>query len=102
MNFSGRHFPKDVILTTVRWYVRYKLSYRDIEELMAERGIDVDHSTLNRWVLKYAPLLAAEARRHRQSVGTSWRLDETYIRVRGQWKYRTGPWTRPATPSASC
>ncbi len=50
MKFSGRHFPKEVILTAVRWYVRYKLSYRDIEELMAERGVEVDHSTLNRWV----------------------------------------------------
>ena len=59
MNFSSRHFPKDIILTAIRWYLRYKLSYRDIEELMAERGINVDHSTLNRWVVKYAPLLAA-------------------------------------------
>ena len=61
MKFSGRHFPKDVILTTIRWYLRYKLSYRDIEELIAERGIDVDHSTINRWTHRYAPLLVAEA-----------------------------------------
>ena len=87
MMFSGRHFPKDVILTAVRWYVRYKLSYLDIEELMSERGIKMDHSTINRWVVKYAPLLAAEARRHKRDVGVSWRLDETYIKVRGQWKY---------------
>ena len=53
MEFTGRHFPKDVILTTLRGYLRYKLSYRDIEELIAERGIDVDHSALNRWVIKY-------------------------------------------------
>ena len=87
MKFSGRHFPQDVILTTIRWYLRYKLSYRDIEELIAERGIDVDHSTLNRWVIKYAPLLVAEARYHKRTVGVSWRFDETYIKVSGQWKY---------------
>ena len=87
MKFSGRHFPKDVILTTIRLYLRYKLSYRDIEELIAERGIVVDHSTLNRWVVRYAPLLVVEARKHKRSVGVSWRFDETYIKVRGQWKY---------------
>ena len=87
MKFSGRHFPKDVILTTIRWYLRYKLSCRDVEELISERGISVDHSTVNRWVIKYAPLLAAQARKHKRSIGVSWRFDETYIRVRGQWKY---------------
>jgi transposase-like protein len=87
MKFSGRHFPKDVILTTIRWYLRYKLSYRDIEELIAERGIEVDHSTVNRWVVKYAPLLAAQAQHYKRSVGVSWRFDETYIKVRGRWKY---------------
>jgi putative transposase len=91
MKFSGRHFPQDVILTTIRWYLRYKLSYREIEELLAEllaeRGIDVDHSTLNRWVIKYAPLLMAKARYHKRTVGVSWRFDETYIKVRDQWKY---------------
>lgn len=87
MNFSGRHYPKDVILTAVRWYVRYSLSYRDVEELLAERGVKVDHSTINRWVVRYAPLLAAEARRREVPVGASWRMDETYIKVRGQWKY---------------
>ena len=87
MKFSGRQFPKDVILTTIRWYLRYKLSYRYIEELIAERGIDVDHSTLNRWVVTYAPLLVAKAQKHKRRVGVSWRFDETYIKVRGQWKY---------------
>ena len=77
MKISGRHFPKDVILTTIRWYLRYKLSYRDIEELIAERGIHVDHSAVNRWVVKYAPLLAAQAQHHKRSVGVSWRFDET-------------------------
>ena len=87
MKFSGRHFPKDVILTTIRWYLRYKLSYRDIEELIAEGGIDVDHSTLNRWVVRYAPLLVTAARNHKRSVGFSWCFDEPYIKVRGHWKY---------------
>ena len=87
MKFSGRHFPKDVILTAVRWYLRYNLSYRDVEELIAERGIVVDHSTINRWVVKYAPLLVEPAKNHEPKVGISWRLDETYIKVRGQWKY---------------
>ena len=87
MQFSGSHFPKDVILTAVRWYLRYKLSYRDVEELIAERGITVDHSTINRWVVKYSPLLAAKGQQEKRRVGVSWRLDETYIKVRGQWKY---------------
>ena len=67
--------------------MRYKLSYRDVEELIGERGLKVDHSTVNRWVIKYAPLLAAVARRHKRAVGLSWRLDETYIKVAGGWKY---------------
>ena len=87
MKFSGRHFPKDVILTAVRWYLRYNLSCRDVEELIAERGIVVDHSTINRWLVKYAPLLVEQAKNHKRKVGISWRLDETYIKVRGQWKY---------------
>ena len=87
MKFSRRHFPTDVILTTIRWYLRYKLSYRDIEELIAERGIEVDHSTINRWVVNYAPLLAAQAQHYKRNVGVRWRFDETYIKVRGRWKY---------------
>ena len=67
--------------------MRYKLSFRDLEEMMAERGVRVDHATINRWVVKFAPMLALRARRHRHPVGRSWRMDETYIRVRGQWKY---------------
>ena len=88
ISFSGRHFPKDVIMQGVRWYVAYSLSYRDIEELMKERGVCVDHATLNRWVIYYAPLLENEFRQHHKpSVGSSWRMDETYIKVQGEWCY---------------
>jgi len=87
MKFSGRHFPKDLILTTVGWYLRSNLSYRDVEELMAERGIVVDQSTINRWVVKYASWLVEPAKNHKPKVGISWRLDETYLKVGGQWKY---------------
>lgn len=87
MDFRGCHFPPDVILTAMRWYLRYKLSYRDVEELLAERGVSVDHATINRWVIKFSPALADAARSHKKPVGRSWRLDETYIKVRGKWKY---------------
>lgn len=88
INFKGRHFKKAIILMSVRWYVAYALSYRNIEELMAERGMKVDHATINRWVIKYAPLLEAEfTRRHKRNVGSSWRMDETYIKVKGNWCY---------------
>ena len=87
MDFSCLHYPKDVVLTAVRWYLRYRLSYRDVEEILAERGVRVDHSTINRWVVRFAPRLAAEARRHKAPVGGSSGMDETYIKVRGQWKY---------------
>ena len=70
----------------VRWYVSYSLSYRDIEELMLERGTKVDHSTLNRWVIEYSPLLENEFRKnHKKKTGRSWRMDETYIKVKGEW-----------------
>ena len=80
---DGRHFPKPIILTAIRWYLAYSLSYRDVEELLAERGVAVDHSTIARWVMRYSPLLLAAFRRQKRAVGSSWRMDETYIRVRG-------------------
>jgi transposase-like protein len=82
-----RHFLPDVILLNVRWYCRYPLSYRNLEEMMQERGIEVDHSTLNRWVLKYAPELDLRIRPHLQATNDSWRVDETYVKVKGVWKY---------------
>ncbi len=88
ISFSGKQFPKEIILTAVRWYVAYPLSYRHIEELMAERNIKVDHSTLNRWVIEYAPKLETEFRKsQKQSVNTSWRMDETYLKVKGEDVY---------------
>jgi transposase, IS6 family len=71
----------------VRWYLRYSLSYRDLEELMAERGLSLDHSTVARWVLRYAPELSKRIRRHLGRPGGSWRVDETYVRVAGKWTY---------------
>jgi putative transposase len=85
--FKGCHFPPEIVLTCIRWYARFKLSYRDIEELMAERGVSVDHATVNRWVVKFSSLLLKAARIRRTAGGKSWRMDETYIKVRGQWKY---------------
>ena len=88
ISFKQRHFKQDVILMLVRWYVGYALSYRDIEELALERGLQVDHSTINRWVIHYAPQLEAVFRkRSKRSTGRSWRMDETYIRVKGKWFY---------------
>ncbi|MDI9819893.1 MULTISPECIES: IS6 family transposase [unclassified Legionella] len=88
LNFKWRHFKQDIILMLFRWYLAYALSYRDIEELALERGLKVDHSTINRWVIEYSPQLEESFRkRHKRSVGISWRMDETYIKVKGQWVY---------------
>jgi putative transposase len=87
IEFKGSHFERDVILWGIRWYVAYPISYRHLEEMMDERGVEVDHSTLNRWVLKHVPLLDQEFRARKRPVGSSWRLDETYVRVKGVWKY---------------
>ena len=76
-----------MILQSMRWYLAYALSYRDIEEMMAEPGFSVDHSTINRWVLHYSPQLEAAFRRKKKRAGIRWRMDETYIKVKGQWKY---------------
>jgi putative transposase len=87
VSFKGAHFVRDIILTCVRWYLAYPLSYRQVEELMEERGVSVDHATIQRWVLKYSPLLEETFHRRKRPVGRSWRMDETYIRVKGQWRY---------------
>jgi transposase-like protein len=87
MTFKGAHFPQDIILMGVRWYLAYPLSTRHIEELMLERGVHVDHSTINRWVVRYSPQLEAAFHRRKRPVWISWRMDETYIRVKGEWGY---------------
>jgi len=85
--FKGRHFQDRLIVLCVRWYLRYCLTLRDLEEMMAVRGLQVDHSTVGRWVLRYAPELYQRMRREVRFPNRSWRVDETLIKVRGQWKY---------------
>jgi transposase-like protein len=87
VSFAGYRFPPDVILLAVRWYLRYGLSYQDVEELLAERGIEVDHVIIYRWVQRFTPLVIEAARPCRHSVGDRWFVDETYLRVAGVWRY---------------
>ncbi len=90
LSFKGRRYQKSIILSCIRWYLSYKLSLRDLEEMMAERGVEVDHSTIHRWVLCYSPELEAEMRRRKRPVGDSWRWDEMAIKIKGElkWLYR--------------
>ncbi len=81
------HYPLEVMLVCARWYAAYPLSFRHLEEMMQERGVFVDHSIVHRWALKILPVMALIFRRRKQPVGTSWRVDEIYIKVAGQWKY---------------
>ena len=85
--FKRRHFDSSIIILCVRWYITYKLSSRDLRDLMAERGVDLAHTTILRWVQHYVPEFEKKWSRFARPVGTSWRVDETYIRVRGEWKY---------------
>jgi transposase-like protein len=85
--FAGFRFPPEVIVLAVRWYLRFGLSYRDVEELLAERGVEVAHVTVYRWVRRFAPLLAEAARPCRHGVGDRWWVDETYAKVGGRWRY---------------
>jgi transposase-like protein len=85
--FTGFRFPREVIVLAVRWYLRYGLSYRDVEELLAERGVQVDHVTIYRWVRRFTPFLAAAARWAQHGIGTHWQVDETYVKVAGCWRY---------------
>src|SRR5215831_20996176 len=102
MSFKGAHFPQDIILMGMRWYLAYPLSYilmgmrwyrayplsyRHVEELMEERGVPVDHATIQRWVVKDSPQLEAAFHRRKRPVWVSWRMDETYIKIKGQWYY---------------
>jgi transposase, IS6 family len=85
--FKWRHFEAELILLCVRWYLRYSLSYRDLEEMMQERGLQVDHTTIYRWVQHDAPELEKRCRPHLKATTDSWRVDETYIKIKGTWTY---------------
>src|SRR6476469_4575304 len=87
VSFKGAHFPPEIILMGVRWYVAYPLSTRHVEELMEERGVEVDHATIQRWVIKYSPPLEEAFHHRKRPVWVSWRMDETYIKVKGEWRY---------------
>jgi IS6 family transposase len=85
--FAGYRFPPEVIILAVRWYLRFGLSYRDVAELLAERGIEVDHVTIYRWVQRFAPEFAEGARARQHVIGDRWHVDETYVKVGGIWRY---------------
>ena len=85
--FKWRHFQNEIILLCVRWYLRYPLSYRNLEEMMVERGLSIDHTTIYRWVIAYSPEINKRCRPHLRSTNDSMRVDETYIKVKGKWKY---------------
>ena len=85
--FKWKHYQPDIILLTVRWYLRYNLSFRDLVEMMEERGLSMAHTTIMRWVHQYGPELDERVRRHLKPTNDSWRVDETYIKVKGQWMY---------------
>jgi putative transposase len=87
ISFKGCHFPKPVILHAIYFYLRYSVSSRDLEEILSERGVVVDHATLSRWVVKFSPMVAVEAHKRKRPGAVSWRMDETYIKVRGKWMY---------------
>ncbi len=88
IDFKGHRFDKDIILLCIRWYLAYPLSYRNMKEMMAERGVHIDHTSIYRWVQKFTPKLEATFRKNKMHpVGKSWRMDETYIKIKGQWRY---------------
>ena len=87
MNTKGYCYPKSIILQAVYFKLRFSLSYRDVEEIMKMRGVQVDHATIQRWIYKFSPFIEAQMKRRKKEVGTSWRMDETYIKVKGIWCY---------------
>ena len=88
LSFKWKYFSQDIILMAVRWYFAYALSYGDIEELLRERGVEVDHVTIHRWVVEFGPKLSEAFKRRKSSINGSWRMDETYIKIKGEWYYQ--------------
>ncbi|BCH67535.1 hypothetical protein RvVAT039_pl03680 (plasmid) [Agrobacterium vitis] len=101
-DFKGRHFEAWLIVQAVAWYLRYPLSYRDLEEMFRERGFEIDHSTINRWVLAYAPMIEKRLHQFRRPHCGSVRVDETYVKIRGKWRYVIAQSTSTAIPSTYC
>jgi transposase-like protein len=85
--FKGRHFDREIIILCVRWYLRFKLSFRDLVEMMAERGISLSHTTIMRWIARYVPEFEKRWNRFARRAGASWRVDETYVKIKGRWTY---------------
>src|SRR3984885_1569078 len=85
--FKGRHFDREIIILCVRWYLRYKLSFRDLVKMMAKRGLSLTHTTIMRWIQRYAPEFEKRWNRFARPAGRSWRVDETYVKIRGRWTY---------------
>ena len=85
--FKGRHFDREIIVLCVRWYLRYKLSFRDLVEMMAERGLSLAHTTIMRWIQRYVPEFERRWNRFTRPAGLSWRVDETYVKIKGRWTY---------------
>ena len=99
--FAGRHFDREVIILCVRWYLRYKLSFRDLVEMMAERVLSLAHTTIMRWVRRYASEFVKRWNRFGRSCGRSWRVDETISRYAANGSTSTEPWIKPGRPSTS-
>ncbi len=98
--FKGRHFQRDIILWAVRWYCKYGISYRELQEMLAERGVNVDHSTIYRWVQRYAPEMEKRLRWYWRNPSDlcPWHMDETYVKVNGRWAYLSVPGRRQPGP----
>ena len=100
--FKGRHFDREIIVLCVRWYLRYKLSFRDLVEMMGERGLCLAHTTIMRWIQRYVPEFEKRWNRFARLAGRSWRVDETYVKIRGRWTYLYRAVDKEGRPSISC
>jgi len=85
--FKWKHYESEIIMLCTRWYLKYPLSYRNVVDMMAERGLDISHTTIMRWVHQYSPTIEERTKRHLRATNDSWRVDETYVKVKGKWTY---------------